>query len=341
VLTAQRRWLGTLAALTLALVIVAPSAARAEEPLPPVTLTLDFTEPQSLSVEYGEYWSFGLTGDDYIVIFHGQPDERTVTSTGTPSGYTPALDLHHGPNDSMEYGLRGTLSGDWQARPLGAGSYTFIVASKGTSYTAQTPNPAKLTITPAKLGIDLRMVADDSSPENTIITLKFAGRFVDEYGSTDFPGAPLSPAGSWQVKIVGSDGSTVLERTIDRSDVDDTLSSSLLWAGAKPGEQYVGTADFVPSGASASNFDITASGEVKFTASERTRPAPTSTAVAGTDTDIPAEPDFSVPLWWVLLIGAALAALIAFTVAFAIRLGRVPQSAPATAPVKEAGDDHA
>jgi len=245
-----------------------------------------------------------------------------IEPSGPPLPFTPVLSFIGSDVGFGDY---------YDYPPLAAGVYTFKVTGyqpTGTdAYVASTPVPATLTVTKALLGIELRVLADESNGDNAIVSARFTGRFVDEYASSFYPQTATSPAGSWTISIVDAEGTVVEERVIDRTAGDDVLATSFYWDGAEPGEQYTATASFVPSGTSGANFTVSAANSFNYTAPDAQRAVPTSAATEKPAVGLPPEPDFSVPLWWVILAGIVIAALIAFAIVFAIRLGRLPAKA--------------
>ena len=305
------------------LAILGAGAAHAEE----LPVAISFNEPRTKTVEYGQVWDFAFIGDD-IVAFEYDLDKHPgneaifqVKTTGTPSGYAPAAYAYVAGG-----GTTGSVFHDYGTPLLGVGSYTFSVAVDGigfgNTYKGETPQPASLTITPAALGTEVRVVPDEADPRNAIVTARFTGRFVDEYQSSYFPGAAISPAGQWSITVVDAAGDVAVERSVDREAGDDTLATSFYWSGAKPGEQYTATATFTPSGTSGANFAATPAAAFEFTADESQRVVAASDAIEKPAADLPPEPDLSVPLWLVLLIGLASAALITVAVIFGVRLLR-------------------
>jgi hypothetical protein len=263
----------------------AVAAHAAEQPA-----EISFTTT-SATIEYGQYWSFPLESDFafWITVYQAggePPGNATVTSTSVPSGYEPSLSIN-----SPYVGYPGALSAPYDVAPLGAGTYTFSVGGTGTdgtdTFTGQTPTPATLTIEKAKLGIELRVLADASDPRGTIVTARFTGRFVDEYQSSFFGGAAKSPEGTWNVVITDENGEVATERTVERNAGDDVLATSFYWADAEPGVQYTASAAFTASGSSSANFAITNAQDFDFTGVDSQRPVPTSTAAAVPPTNLP------------------------------------------------------
>lgn len=282
-----------------------------------------FTDPTSASIEYGQSWSFPLRGDYMTQWFLSNPENHpgALEISGAPVGYKPGVFIQG------SGAATGALYSNYDTRPLNAGTYSFTITVDAmyfdAHYLGATPTPAVLTITPAKLGTEVRVVPDPSNPANAIISARLTGRFVEEHSSSEFEGSPLSPAGSWSITLTDSTGAKALERTVDRVAGDDTLATSIYWDEAEPGEQYTASATFTPS-ATPANFEVTPAIDFDYTAADTLREIAESDAAEQSAADLPPEPDFSVPLWWVILIGVAISTLIAFAIVFATRLARLP-----------------
>ena len=278
-------------------------------------LAVVFAEPSSRSAEYGEAWLFGFTAPSGLENHAPVP----VTSTGTPTGYMPSSASYFAPG-----GIAGYVSTAYEAAPLKVGDYTFSVEDEANyvSPCVSTAMPAHLTVTPAKLGVELRIVPDPANGDAAIVTARFTGRFIDEYSSSFYPGAPQSPAGIWNITIRDSDGEVATERSSERAAGDDVLATSFYWDDAEPGEQYTASAQFTPGGASAANFAITQASDFDYTAAEAQRPVPTSTATAEPDTSLPEATGFSLPLWLLIVVGGLILGLGALLTVLSIRLSR-------------------
>ena len=289
-------------------------AVAADEPV-----VIEFSEPTSLTLEYGQYWSFPLTADNDFVWELYAPQHYEINSTGVRSGYAPTLNIFNqtGANN-------GILLAPYDVAPLIAGNYSFTINGTfddgANTWHGETPIPAGLTVTPAQLGLELRVITDPNNVAAAVISTKFTGRFVDEFAPSNTPGAALSPAGSWKVILKDSEGTTALEHTIDRAAGDDTLATSFYWAGAKPGTVYTATATFTPSGTSAANFQVAPATAFSYTAGDASRPVPTSTATVIPVDTLPDAAPLSLPLWLVILLGIATAGLIALVVVLALKI---------------------
>ena len=284
--------------------------------------TMSF-QPDSWDIEYGTDWYLQVTSNN---PGHFAPSWETGTMdiTGFPSGYEPQR--YFG-------GSTGTLTPAATSPHLPPGTYTIAAKGSyvqdeppyGTTLTGSSATPAVIRITPAALDTTVKVVPDASDPTASVITLVFTGDFVDSYRPIGHGGAG-GPEGSWTVTISDRDDAVVDTITVDTEPTTPSLGHSIFWAKGTPGASYTATAQFTPTGSSSTNFAIGGPSSFPFTV-ERS----SDEAKPDADVDTPAiqEPDvagFSVPLWWVILIAVALAALVTLAVVFAVRLGRSPAS---------------
>lgn len=277
----------------------------------------------TVTVEYGQSWSIPVYTDFGFVQHIYYTNSEVVTATGVPGGYVPAY-YFAAPYD----GETGAIYAPYGADPLNVGTYTFSVSGSYTdwadTYTTEATTPATLKIEKAKLGIDLRVLADPSNVDEAIVTAKFTGRFVDEYSSSYFDGAAISPAGTWQITIKDKSGQVAIESTVERAAGDDILATSFYWPDAEPGVNYTATAVFTPSGASANNFSVTPAASFAYTGPDPQRPLLTSTATSKPDPDLPEATGLGVPLWLIIVVVLLILGLAALVTVLAIRLRRRP-----------------
>jgi hypothetical protein len=316
----NRRGLGAgvlLAALVLSQVGVA-SAEAADVPV-----DIHFTDPTTVTLEYGEYWGFSLASDAdfYFNIYNG--GHYTTPMTGVPGGFAPVLSLY-----SSGGAAQGSLSAPYDVAPLKVGSYTFKVDGSYDdgfdTYHGATPTAAQLTVQPAQLGIELRVLADANNPAAAIVSARFTGRFVDEYQSSFYDSAAISPAGEWHITLTDGDGAVAVERNLERAAGDDVLATSFYWTEAKPDTEYSATAEFTPTGASASNFHIGSATTFAYTAPANPRPVPSSTATARPTADLPDATGFGLPLWALIAILALIVGLGVLVTILSVRLSKRP-----------------
>lgn len=310
-----------------ALILSAPlsaSASPAEEG--PVEETwLDF-EPTTVVAVYGDGWSLPFTGKSFFAA-NWNAAALTHEFVGGPSGYTP-LRYSYTSSFSNDVGMTGFLYPDYAQKPLDAGTYTakldasavYWYGSGSTHYHGDAE--ATLTVSKAKLTTDARVQPDPSNPSISLISAWLGGTFVENYYPSADAGAAPSPSGVWTFTVTDSTGDVAFETSVARELGDHAFGASTIWAGAKPGEQYIATAEFAPNGGSEKNFSVEPAPDFDFTGAALSRTVPASTAGDPTASEPPGAPDFSVPVWWIVLMGIVLAALIACAVWFAVRLGR-------------------
>jgi hypothetical protein len=308
---------------TVLLTQVGVSAADAEEPLPPPVIT--WTEPHALSLEYGVPWAFEATAEG--TTYMAGSWTTTVDFHGGPAGYEP---------DSYSYmpetGRITTVSvytpGTLPALKVGSYTIDVTVSTDGLGgSTGTTTTPASLTVTPAPLGIELRVLPDPNNSEAAIVSAAFTGRFVDEYQPSFYPSSAVSPGGEWHIALKDSTGEVAVERNVERAAGDDALATSFYWADAEPGEEYSATATFTPTGSSNANFSVSPATTFTFTAGESSRPVPSSTAAAEPASDLPEPTGFAAPLWLVILVSILIAGLGALVTVLSVRLRKPPSLA--------------
>ena len=306
----------------LVLALAAGNAAHAADY--PVDVTFD--DPTSSTIEYGQSWAFPFT-TGYLPDSGPANQYFEVRTTGSSTTYTPSLFIN---NDHSGSGstFTGRIYPSWDSQPLGAGSYSFTVIldlSTGTADTigGETPTPARLVVSPAKLGIEATVVADYSNPTGAIVNARFTGRFIEDYQSSYNEGAALSPAGAWHIVLTDESGEVAVEKTVERSAGDDNLATSFYWADGKADEEYTAVAEFVPTGVSADNFTIEPAEAVTYVAQPDARPTPSSSATA-TPEEVPVPVGFALPLWTVLLDILLIVALGTLVTILAVRLRNRP-----------------
>ena len=307
------------AALTLIAAISLSQAAAVSASA--IDYPIQWQEPSSTVIEYGEYWQFTATYPDFIV-----PSDYDVESTGTPSSFTPDVTRYCSMLCSV------SVSAPYDAAVLPAGAYSFTASydypggGEPSEFAATTATSATLTVNPAKLNIELRVISDASTGDGAIVTARFTGRFVDEYSSSFFPGVAQSPAGIWTITIKDEDGEEAISRSVERAAGDDVLATSFYWADAEPGEQYTASASFTPSGVSANNFSIGAAQDFDYTAPTAQRPVPTSAATEKPDASLPDATGFGLPLWALIGIIVLIVGLGVLVTILSVRLSRRPST---------------
>jgi hypothetical protein len=319
----RRAMAGGLALATVALLPVGASTAVAEDN--PYSVT--FESPSSLTIEYGQSWQFKATGRPTAIgvgeTYGGRAEMRSGTGAYTPNAYS----AYYG---SPEYKTEIYIHSEYEKPPLPVGTYMIDAILTATFFEtgdlAKSTTPATLKVEPAKLGIELRVLADPDNSDAAVVTVRFTGRFVDEYQSSFFPGAAVSPAGTWSITLKDAAGEVAVQQSVERAAGDDVLATSFYWPDAEPGENYTATAEFTPNGSSASNFSITPAASFSYTAPEQLRPTPTSTATAKPDASLPEATGFGLPLWTLILAIVLILGLGALVTILSVRLNRRPST---------------
>jgi len=323
---ARTRRAAVLLAAAAVTLIATPAAAVAAGEYDTV---ITYAKPDQV-VEYGQRWIFQATATNTEeCCFGGGPAYGKLTGPGAISAvfYSSLNPATSTSNLTLQ------LASD--VRPLEPGAY---VATMGYPW-FEPPVAAttSLTITPAALGIEARLISDPGAAGNSILTARFTGTFVDDFSPYEYIGSGIAPAGTWHLVIKDTTGATVLEEDAERAEGGNTLATSTYWTGAEGGGQYTASATFTPSGASASRFTVSPSDDFLYTASTLERPVPTSTATAPPPVALP-DPEtipssIPVPIWALAAGGLVVAGLAALLVVTLIR-GRRP-SAPALTPETE------
>lgn len=313
-----------------AVVVALIAAAGLSQAAAPAAIAADYPvvvnfPTASVTVEYGQGWSIPVYTDFLFYDKIALTGSAVVSSTSTPSGFVPSYYF------APSYGeASSSIYTPYDFAPLPVGSYTFSVNGTyeqfGDTYTGQTPSPATLKIEKAKLGVELRVLADGSNGDDAIVTAKFTGRFVDEYSPSYFESSAISPAGTWQIVIKDKDGEVAVENTVERAAGDDVLATSFYWTDAEPGVQYTVTAEFTPSGTSGNNFTITPAQAFSYTAPDAQRPQLSSTATAKPDTSLPEATGFGLPLWLLIVVIVLIVGLGTLVTILSVRLTRRPST---------------
>ena len=317
--------LGVAAAVGCAAILLAPSAAFAD-----VEHQSDFVfGEQSVTVEYGEYWSlYGATPE--ASGFFGDAGTKAPTAVATRGGTSYPLTIDN--YRSYTFLLEGPVYRKETEPVLAAGEYSVTVSGRGRFevgsynpaqihwYNVVTPQPASLVIKPAALSAEVRIGNDTNDRDGLIIAGRLSGDFVDSHAVADVGAFGQSPGGTWKFVLTDSAGEIALEKTVESLDGKDVFAQSFYWHDAKPGETYEGTLEFTPTPGSAGNFIISAPQPVTITMPELQRAVPVSSATAVTES--PAAPEFTLPLWIVLLAGVIVTALAAAVAILSVKFVR-------------------
>jgi hypothetical protein len=281
-----------------------------------------FSAPSTVTIEYGQFWEFYAQSDQMIGNMH----KTSVVVAGAPD-YHPDADY---PSDYQPQNF--AYISIWPSSsqpPLEPATYKITTSTwcgwpdmhtgeLEDEQLATTDVPATLVVTPAKLGSEVKVVGDPNNREAAVITAKFTGQFVDEYRPrTGRVEAPITPGGTWSIRITDPTGDVVLEQTIERAAGETPLANTVYWTEGEPGTDYDVEATFTLDGESANRYELTQPTASNYTASEDVREAPTSTAKP-VARDLQ-EAGFTLPLWAVVLLGLVLAGLAGAVALFTIR----------------------
>jgi hypothetical protein len=291
-----------LATVTTTLALLGIASPAAAEYGDPVTVVYS---PGTSSVEYGRYWEFSAT----VLNTSCDVDECTNALSVAMAGES-SKKFTTGIWDDMAYfGFY-----DVSSSALAPGDYTFTGTYVDGSSTMDSGNiPAKLTVTPAAIGIDLRVTTDPLQPAGAVVNAELTGTFVDDvvqcFGSQQCH-EPL-PAGTWAFTVTDADGTVVTEKSIDSTEGDSQFAS-FYWHDVPAGADYSATATFTP--AQDGFFTVTDAAATSFTS-----PDPVEVGEPGAPTTPEEEVEVSagptLPLWLailggVLLLGLAAAAIV-------------------------------
>ena len=281
-----------LIALTATLVLASPVAASAD---PVLTI-----EPSAQTVEYGEAWEFAVGVDDCV----RQCSTVVIRQSGATSG------VRIKPSS-------GFSEADISAKPLVPGDYTFRAYAAGE----RSPS-ATLTVEPAVLDVDLRIVPDENHPSGAIVIAQLSGAFVERIHAVDCTSCPdvgTLPTGVWDVAIRDSAGDEVFRQSVTTTTATTTTTEnvSMYWNDVPAGEEFTASAEFTPT-SQIENFAITAERDIPFTAPEA--PAAGESTIPNALPATVQEPDGpTLPLWGILAT-IALFLLLVVTAALIVRV---------------------
>lgn len=310
--------LGGVAVLACAVALVAAPPAFAA----PIEATLDAVAPVSTTVVYGDSWELPFASSHDLRRYPA----ITLAVTGIPGGREGFV--------AYGYVASGGAFDDWRMALLpttpaviGVGTYRVNVelwaAFDGpTALHAVTRTPQSLTVTPAEVVADLRVAPDRADPQNTVISMRLGGEWLDNvvgYGyRSDFGRENLAtrlapPGGVWEMTIRDSEGAVVAEEQFEL-ERGDLPAASMLWATSPAAETFTVESTFTVASAEAKNFTVVQAAPVTFTTGEPSRPVIEVPVVP----DLPSEPapeGVSMPTWVLILsglvgLGAAVAAII-------------------------------
>lgn len=218
---------------------------------------------------------------------------------------------------------------------LAAGSYTLTGKYKSpyryrTSPSTSPDNkPGTLTVVPAPLSIDLRIETDENQPAGAVVSSQLLGDFVEKQNDC-YEGSPCKRVladGTWAYTITGTDGETLVEKSIATKGNPGRFAS-FYWHDVPSSSNYTASATFTPVTSAAGNFAIEAPGAASFTS-----PAPIISGDPGAEEEpvvaAPDTSDSSIPLWGVLGWFAGVVILLAVAAVFLVLLLRQRRAARA------------
>jgi len=297
--------------------LVTPSAIAA-----PTEAILDAAPPLNITVVYGDYWTLLFNSNVWLCGY----ETYSVQVTGIESATESFNAFPYG-------GAAGTCT--FYLEPGGnnlidVGSYSVKVALGVSTFgneqiRAVTGTPQSLVIKPAELVVDVRVTPDSADPQNTVVSMRLGGTWLDyiggenyrtEEGRQNLARIPAPPQGEWQMTIRDAAGTTVVDQKLDQAR-GETPAMTYLWTQAPIAENYTVEATFTPTGDESPNFTVAQANPVSFTTGEASRP----------QIDNPVEPElppssapegFALPLGALVVagllgLGAAIAALVVAT----------------------------
>lgn len=251
----------------------------------------------SQAVRYGESWGAPISLTDLPCnACPGAALQYSYTGTAKGTGTIPFY-------QSAPYTGSAQL-GDYlldQGKPLPPGTYRFTLAFVYGA-TVQGSNSFQLTVAPAPIGTDLRVIPDPGNRDNAVVTVMLTGDYIEAMGG-DGGGPPL-PAGEWHIVIQDERGKTAFHDDVAQPKEGPPYLSAY-WSGVGSGP-YAATTSFEFDAASAAFFSVTAAKGTPFVPLA----APTSSASSQPAGSTAAPPAASVPLWTLLVAGLAVLGLL-------------------------------
>lgn len=281
--------------------------------------TLAFTTT-SASNQYGQYWFVQLAlTSNYSVCYSAF---TSTCSTAVKITYTgPAS----GSFVTGMYGKSASFGVPDPLKPFTVGTYSFSATFSDPSFGDQvsTTTPFKLTITPAVVGIDLRVTTDANHPSNAIVSARLTGDYVailDGFADS----SPPMPAGAWKIAIDDGSGDSALAIDTQQA-AGGRPYFSTVWPGVPGGQTYSATGGFVFDAASAANFTVTPAKISYSSPASTASPTPTATAPAIASGG---NSSAAVPVWALLLAGLVALLCLVLIVVTTVRARRRPGAAP-------------
>jgi hypothetical protein len=299
--------------LSVVLVCAGAASASADQPL-----QVDIV-PDETSISYGGYWQLEArlsgqpAGGQYPV-----PGEVRIASI---DGIYSTTNFYGGAQEATAY-----VGPSMDHAPLDVGAYEVSVSARSESYGvvySGASAPATLTITPAPLTTDVRMIADPNSPGNAVVSVSLVGEFINNLAPAEIaaenPSIAVLPAGTWHVVVKDSSGTPVLDKSIDQS-AGGRPATTMYWSGTPDG-QYNAEGSFTPVAESASNLAIAPATPFPYTSPAEQRPQPVPDVPGPEPEPVPTSSTPTVPVWSIAGAGLVALGLAVAILVMLIRLG--------------------
>lgn len=299
--------------LSVVLVFAGAASASADQ-----SLQVDIV-PDETSISYGGYWQLEArlsgqpAGGSYPI-----PGEIRITSI---DGIYSSTNFYGSAQEATAY-----VSPSIDHSPLDVGAYEVSVSATSELYGlvySGASAPATLTITPAPLTTDVRMIADPNSPGNAVVSVSLVGEFINNLVPAEIaaknPSLAVLPAGTWRVVVKDSSGTPVLDTSIDQS-AGGRPATTVYWTGT-PDRQYTAEGSFTPVAESASNLAIAPATPFPYTSPAEQRPQPVPEVPGPEPEPISTSSTSTVPVWSIAGAGLIALGLAAAIIVMLIRLG--------------------
>jgi hypothetical protein len=321
--TGMHRRITTASAVGLTVVLMFAGAASASADQP---LQVDIV-PDETSIAYGGYWQLEArlsgqsAGAPYPI-----PGEVRISSI---DGIYSSAAFYGGAQEATAY-----VGPSIDHAPLDVGTYEVSVSARSQWYGvvySGTSAPSALTITPAPLTTDVRMIADPNSPGNAVVSVSLVGEFINNLAPAEIaaenPSLAVLPAGTWRVVVKDSSGTPVLDTSIDQS-AGGRPATTVYWTGTPDG-QYTAEGSFTPVAESASNLAIEPATPFPYTSPVEQRPQPVPDVPGPEPEPIPTSSTPTVPVWSIAGAGLIVLGLAVAIIVMLIRLGGARRAAAA------------
>jgi hypothetical protein len=252
----------------------------------------------SQTVSFGSSWGTQINLNSLPCTYCSLQGTVTFSYTGPHQGTGTLTPFQSSGSDTATAYLS-SYSLDQGATQLTPGKYVFSISFALYGQNAAGSNHYELTITPAAIGTDLRVVSDPQNPQNAVISSMLTGDYVNSIGG-ESDGPPL-PAGTWHLAVQDASSKTVFTQDSPQSAGGPPYISTY-WIGVTGGP-YTASASFAVDSTSASNFSVSGASNLKFAPNQPSTipsPRPSAPSKAVNTAHVT-----TVPLW-TLLVGAVL-----------------------------------